>query len=108
MLTKSGPAFKWTGFQVPLHYACEQIINNAIVFSPHGGLITIESCSAAREIRIRITDRGSGIAAGKEEEHTGTGLSLSMNALRKIGENLYAANNDEAGAVFNIILPAHV
>ncbi len=122
-LKNSDPALKWTGFQVPLHYACEQIINNAIDFSPHNGVITIESCACAGEIRIRITDRGPGIPTGKEEEifrqyvsfrsqpneeHTGTGLSLSMNAIRKIGGNLYAANDYEGGTVFTITLPVHV
>ena len=123
LLRKSEGTLKWRGFYTPLNYACEQIINNAIDFSPYSGVILIESSSDVNTIVIRITDQGPGIPPGKEEEifrqyvsfrsqtngeHTGTGLSLSMKALRKIGGDLYAENDESGGAVFTIILPIHV
>ena len=113
----------WRGFYSHLFYSCEQLISNAIDFSPENGVITIEGHHDDDKISITISDQGPGIPAGKEQDifkqyasfrnasnnmHTGTGLYLTMNVLRKIGGSISAGNSETGGAVFKIILPLSV
>ena len=113
----------WKGFYSHLFYACEQIISNAVDFSPENETIELELGNEGSNIIIKICDHGSGIPTGKEQEifkqyisyrkkkdnrHTGTGLYLSVNVLRKIGGDIYARNSNNGGAVFIISLPLSV
>ncbi|MDC7126976.1 MAG: HAMP domain-containing sensor histidine kinase [Spirochaetales bacterium] len=110
----------WKGYSSHLCYAVEQIINNAIDFSPENGIILLEAKREKDSIAIIITDQGPGLPEGKEDEifkryvsyrkiadqkHTGTGLFLSMSVLKKIGSNISAGNANPRGAVFKITLP---
>ena len=119
-IKSSNKSLVWKGFASYLHYAIEQVINNAIDFSPEDGIIYLKAEKTQKSITLIISDQGPGIMQGYEEEifkryisyrgkdrdkHTGTGLFLSMNVLKKIGGNITAKNAESQGAVFTISLP---
>ncbi len=119
-LKKPESSIIWKGFYAHLFYVSEQVINNAIDFSPENGIIKIDACAEEKKIIISISDQGPGIPLGKENEifrqyvsyraktdrnHTGTGLYLSMKVMQKIGGSIFVKNNETGGAVFKIILP---
>jgi two-component system sensor histidine kinase ChvG len=109
------------------------LIENALSFSPPGGLISIRARGDGEIITVTIDDDGPGIAEGKEEAiferfyterpagekfgtHSGLGLSISKQVIETLGGSIAAENRksedseDDGGAVigarFRVRLPA--
>lgn len=103
----------------------ENLINNAISFSPEGGNIDVFLIDHEKDkIRISIQDEGPGIPQGKEEKiferffssrpknhrkssnYSGLGLTIVKQIIDSLEGNIIARNNpDKNGAIFEIILP---
>ena len=111
------------GNQARLIQVFDNLINNAISFSPKNGEINIEAFTKAQKVLVTISDQGQGIAEGKKEtifdrfyterpsnekfgKHSGLGLSIVKQILLSHKANIYAENiyNDRkvAGARFII------
>jgi two-component system sensor histidine kinase ChvG len=105
--------------------AIDNIIDNAISFSPPDGLIEIAAARVGDEVRIRIDDEGPGVPAAAREaifnrfhsvrpegsefgRHSGLGLAIARAIVEGHGGQIDVQDRDDApsGARFTIKLPA--
>ncbi len=98
----------------------ENIISNAVDFTPAGGEIMVNLANKSGVWRIGIHDRGPGIApenldrifdrffssrtAGRKD-HSGLGLSIAKVIIEKTGGRISAENREGGGSVFSILIP---
>jgi two-component system sensor histidine kinase ChvG len=104
----------------------ENLITNAISFSPEGGIITIDGQRDKNSVIITIQDQGPGIPEGKLNAvferfyterpkheaygaHSGLGLSIAHQIItahkgKIFAENMRDANDNIIGARFTVIL----
>jgi len=107
------------------HHAIQNLLANAIKFSPNGGTITVGFSDAMighREaLALSVRDQGIGIPPGEEERifdkfvqssatktgagGTGLGLAITLEIVRGHNGTLVARNHPEGGAVFEICVP---
>lgn len=95
------------------------LIDNAVKYSPGGGLITIRGTEDADSTCIEVVDHGVGLPAtidvfeafrrGTQDQHT-PGIGLGLHIVRTLVEAMHgtvtARNNPDAGATFTVTLPA--
>lgn len=106
--------------------AINNIIDNAISFSPPGGLVEIAASRVGDTVRIRIDDEGPGVPQDAREKifnrfhsirpednggfgrHSGLGLAIARAIVEGHDGEIDVADRDDApsGARFTIILPA--
>jgi PAS domain S-box-containing protein len=98
----------------------DNLLGNAVKYSPPGGEILVRVESAAREARLSIADQGPGIPAAvvphlferfyRGQHHTGdAGLGLGLYISRMLvdshGGRIWATSEPGAGSIFTIALP---
>jgi two-component system sensor histidine kinase ChvG len=110
------------GHESRLAQVFANLIDNAVSFSPEGGLVAVALATDAETITVTVTDEGRGITGdfGKifqrfytdrpETEsfgdHSGLGLSISRQIVEAHKGTIRATNrSDRSGAVFTIVLP---
>lgn len=105
--------------------AIDNIIDNAISFSPAGGLVEVAVTRVEDEVRIRIDDEGPGVPPAVREaifnrfvsvrpeggefgRHSGLGLAIAKAIVKGHDGEIDVADRDDApsGARFTIRLPA--
>ncbi|MGH6729352.1 MAG: sensor histidine kinase, partial [Sphingomicrobium sp.] len=105
--------------------AINNLIDNAISFSPPGGLVEIAASRVGDTVRIRIDDEGPGVPRDAREKifnrfhsirpdgdgfgrHSGLGLAIARAIIEGHDGEIDVADRDDApsGARFTIILPA--
>jgi len=105
--------------------AINNIIDNAISFSPSGGLVEIAAARVGDEVRIRIDDEGPGVPSDAREaifhrfhsvrpegeefgRHSGLGLAIARAIVEGHDGEIDVQDRDDApsGARFTIRLPA--
>ena len=116
------------GIEDRLAQVFNNLINNALSFSPPGGEVVVRARREGREVAIAVQDSGPGIPEGSEERiferfyserpesekfgtHSGLGLSISRQIVAAQGGTIRAENRrDDKGAVigarFVVRLPA--
>jgi two-component system sensor histidine kinase ChvG len=100
------------------------VLENAISFSPAGGVVTITLTRDAASVITIIADQGSGIANADlprvfdrffthrpdptrpRASHTGLGLAIVKAIVDGYGGSITLSNNANGGATFEIRLPA--
>lgn len=106
---------------VLLSLALRNILENAIVASPKGSVVTIRIDKAQTAVRICIQDRGPGINAaervhildrfyrGRDAAHGGSGLGLAIVkvAVERLGGNLSFLPRSGGGEIFCVTIPNH-
>ncbi|WP_427158082.1 sensor histidine kinase [Aliinostoc sp. HNIBRCY26] len=94
----------------------DNLLSNAIYFSPRNGTVTCNWHIYAQEILIEICDRGSGISEtdlklifkpyySRRVGGTGLGLAIAQKIIHDHKGNLWAENLPEGGAQFSFTLP---
>lgn len=94
----------------------DNLISNAIHFSPNLGEISISWHTFQEEVLIKISDRGPGIPPKEIQKvfnpfysrrvgGTGLGLTIAKKIVLDHQGNIWAQNLPEGGAAFSIILP---
>ena len=94
----------------------QNFIQNALRFSPEGGLVTLDTRMDANNFIIEIKDEGPGIDTAKdlfapfqrsvESTGAGLGLFLAQNAAESMGVHIKLENRtDRRGAIASIHLP---
>ncbi|HVJ51059.1 MAG TPA: stimulus-sensing domain-containing protein [Aliidongia sp.] len=123
-----GDALSVLGKEGRLVQVLQNLLHNAISFSPPGGRITLRAGRDGDDILITIEDQGPGIPEGKLEAifdrfyterpagekfgtHSGLGLSISKQIVEAHGgtvtaENRYDAGGQVTGARFVVRLPS--
>ena len=105
--------------------AIDNIIDNAISFSPPGGLVEIAAARVGDEVRVRIDDEGPGVPEAAREaifnrfhsvrpeeshfgRHSGLGLAIARAIVEGHNGEIDVQDRDDApsGARFTICLPA--
>jgi two-component system sensor histidine kinase ChvG len=102
----------------------ENVLDNALDFSPAGGTVTVEVERRDGAAVVTVSDQGPGIPAGSEElifarfytdrpgeakaedGHTGLGLALVRAIVEGHGGTVAAATRPEGGALVTVRLPA--
>ena len=104
--------------------AIDNLIDNAISFSPAGGLVEVAVAHVGDEIRLRIDDEGPGVPAEQREaifnrfhsvrpeaafgRHSGLGLAIARAIVEGHDGDIDVTDRDDApsGARFTMRLPA--
>jgi signal transduction histidine kinase len=102
------------------------LLDNALRFTPPGGLITMEGHARGKRVEVKVTDTGPGIPedhlphvferfyrADEQSEArtrsgggTGLGLAIARDLARAQGGELAARNAPNGGASFTLTLPS--
>jgi two-component system sensor histidine kinase ChvG len=98
----------------------ENVLDNAVGFSPDGGVVRVSAAANDGSVVVRVSDEGSGIAEPhmnrifdrfftyrpdtSRRAHTGLGLAIVKAIVEGYGGTIIAVNG-ESGAVFEIRLP---
>ncbi|WP_338761503.1 ATP-binding protein [Massilia sp. METH4] len=101
--------------------AIENVVRNAIKHSPEGETIDVESVIDERMLRVRVLDRGPGVApqdlktifepffrssgTEKDVEGHGLGLAIARQVVQQHGGTIGAVNRDGGGLHVEIALP---
>jgi len=105
-----------------LREALENLVSNALKFSPPGRTVQILSKHTEHTLQIRVDDQGPGISSQEQqklfqpysklspeptagESSTGLGLYLTQNQLKRLGGKLTCESEEGQGASFIIELP---
>lgn len=110
------------GHESRLAQVFANLIDNAVSFSPEGGVVTVALATDADDITVTVTDEGRGITGDFGKifqrfytdrpdtesfgDHSGLGLSISKQIVDAHKGTIRAANRaDRSGALFTIVLP---
>jgi two-component system sensor histidine kinase ChvG len=115
------------GLESRLGQVFQNLISNAVSFSPPGGRVWVTAARQGREAVVTVEDEGPGIPPGKLEAifdrfyserpsgeafgtHSGLGLSIAKQVVDALGGRIYADNREGAGgrvagARFIVLLP---
>jgi signal transduction histidine kinase len=97
------------------------LLDNAIKFSPEGGIIDVAVCRVASSVRVSVRDQGPGIPEDELEVvfdkfiqssktktgagGTGLGLAICLEIVTAHKGRIWAENRPEGGAVFSFEIP---
>ncbi len=96
----------------------ENLLNNAIAFSPLGSRIICEWRVFYNEVLVSLSDRGPGLSREDLQEAftpfytrrpggTGLGLPIAKKIILDHQGSIWAQNHPEGGALFSFTLPRH-
>jgi putative nucleotidyltransferase with HDIG domain len=100
----------------------DNLLTNAINYSPEGGKITVRAVPLGNEVRVSVSDQGIGIPKDKQEmlfqkfyrvdsplkskvKGTGLGLSICKHIIEAHGGNIWVESEEGKGSTFYFTLP---
>jgi two-component system sensor histidine kinase ChvG len=110
------------GYDSRLAQVLNNLIDNAVSFSPEGGKVTVLIGTTEETVTLSVTDEGPGIRGDISRifqrfytdrpegesfgDHSGLGLAISRQIIEAHGGKIVAANRtDRSGAQFSVTLP---
>jgi len=107
--------------RLKIEQVLENLLNNAIKYSPHGGLIRITGVEEPTGFHLSITDQGIGMTP-EQADHafdkfyranssttaiggTGLGLTIVKHIVDAHGGNVWLESVPDQGSTFHILLP---
>jgi PAS domain S-box-containing protein len=104
---------------VKLRDVLDQLVGNAVKFSPQGGTVTISAHHRDDTIELAVTDEGVGIPSSEQERifakfakagagqsrGTGVGLFIAQGLVREMGGRIRVHSNEGEGSRFAFELP---
>ena len=109
----------YTGNENLMHHVWDNIIGNAIKFSPESGIVTIRLYQKEKKIIFTVDDEGAGFSeearnrlfdkfyqedSSHKQEGNGLGLALVKRILSTCKGNITAENKREGGCRFTVTL----
>lgn len=111
-----------SGDNVRLRQVIDNLVSNAIKYSPQGGTITIRGTYDDEWVQVSVIDEGKGLPPDQLERvferfyrvenglaqkapGTGLGLYLAHAVITAHNGSIWAENNPQGGATFSFILP---
>jgi len=99
--------------------AIENVVRNAVKHSPDAGTVEVEAQHDGRQLRLRVLDRGPGVAAedlqhifqpffrssSASAEGHGLGLAIAQHVVQAHGGAISARNRPDGGLSVEIALP---
>ncbi|MDD5455177.1 MAG: ATP-binding protein [Candidatus Ratteibacteria bacterium] len=104
------------GEKESLKQAISNIICNAYQAMPKGGTLKLEAYETDKEVRLDISDTGTGIPVKERElifeplfttkgkEGSGLGMAISYAVIKKIGGDIKVESQEGKGTTFNVTL----
>jgi two-component system phosphate regulon sensor histidine kinase PhoR len=122
LTTHHSPVFAWAD-EDALDQVLENLIDNALKYTPAGGRIGVRCWSANGQVHLEVTDSGIGIpehdlpriferfyrvdkARSRELGGTGLGLSIVKHLIQAMQGTIQAASRVGQGTTFHVQLPA--
>jgi signal transduction histidine kinase len=111
------PEISYTGDEELLRQVWLNLIQNAIKFSPDGGVIRIELYQIGGSVRVTVADNGVGISADElprifdrfhktsASDGNGLGLAIAQKIVEFAGGTIWAESEVGKGATFTVSLP---
>lgn len=124
-MAQSHPSVMVRGDEMRLEQVLENLLHNAIKYSPDGGLIEVRVEQDAAEIRLLVSDEGIGIPqdaqaqvferffraanVGRQQiSGLGVGLYVVDEIVRRHGGRVDVQSREDHGATFIVRLPAFI
>jgi signal transduction histidine kinase len=113
-----------TGDRMRLGQLLDNVISNALKFTPRGGSVSVRMTRSNDHVVLEIEDTGIGIAADEQKhlfdrffrtraadekaiQGTGLGLSISQAIARAHGGLIEVSSRENVGTIFRVALPAN-
>jgi PAS domain S-box-containing protein len=102
---------------VKLRDVLDQLVSNAVKFSPSGGTVTVSARRTGDAIELAVVDEGAGIPESERERifdkfvkssgarGTGVGLFIAQGLVREMGGRIYVDSEEGGGSRFAFELP---
>jgi PAS domain S-box-containing protein len=105
-----------------LRQVLENVIENAVKYSPEGGVVRVRLLTAGRYLRFAVADEGLGIPLGERSRifekfyrldpsmthgigGTGLGLYICRELVRRVDGRIWVEPNERRGSVFFVDIP---
>jgi PAS domain-containing protein len=123
IIERSGEMLTVLGDPEGLQLIVDNLVSNAIKYSPAGGTVTMAAETTGDEIVLSVTDQGIGIPQGetgkifaqfyrvdntdrRQVGGAGLGLTLAQEIASKHCGRIWARTNPEGGSTFFVAMPA--
>ena len=104
---------------VKLRDVLDQLVSNAVKFSPDGGTVTVSARRAGDAVEVAVVDEGTGIPVSEHERifgkfvkagsgggrGTGVGLFIAQGLVREMGGRIHVDSREGQGSRFAFRLP---
>jgi PAS domain S-box-containing protein len=100
-----------------LRQVLEQLVSNAVKYSPSGGTVTVSATRRADAVEVAVADEGEGIPASERDrifsrfytggtgQGTGLGLFIARGLVREMGGRMWVESEEGEGSRFAFELP---